>query len=260
MSFAVEVPNGSGTGRSARADTIADFLLRDVNRAIRDFDLIADGDRIAVGVSGGKDSRTLLDLLVRGIDIAGSYEVIAVHIDGTNAGLPDQTATLRPWFDALDVEYRFAPLLLPDDEPLPMDCFRCAWNRRKSLFFAADELGCSKVAFGHHADDAAVTTLMSLMYKGQVETLEPALDFFQGRFLVIRPLIYVAESDIARYARACGWISPPEPSCPGGQESRRIKIEQFLATLPKREYDQIRTNLWRVARHEDADSNGEADL
>lgn len=232
--------------------------MRDVNRAVRDFDLIADGDRIAVGVSGGKDSRTLLDLLVRGVDIPGSYEVVAVHIDGSAVGLPDATGQLVPWFEALGIEHRIKPLDVPVDEPLPMDCFRCAWNRRKSLFFAADELGCNKVAFGHHADDAAVTTLMSLMYKGQVETLKPALDFFQGRFLVMRPLIYLAESDIVRYARACGWSSSPVPSCPAGEDSRRVKIERFMATFPKREHEQIRTNLWRVARPVGGDPDGQA--
>lgn len=231
----------------ATADSIAGFLLRGVNRAVREHGLITDGDRIAVGVSGGKDSRTLLDLLVRGVDIPGSYEVVAIHIDGTGVSLPDQKGELVPWFEALGVEYRVKPLVVPEDEPLPMDCFRCAWNRRKSLFFAADERGCNKVAFGHHADDAAVTTLMSLMYKGQLETLAPALNFFDGRFVVIRPLITLAESDIARYARASGWPSPPEPSCPAGEDSRRAKIERFLASFPKREYKQIRTNLWRVA-------------
>ncbi len=79
-------------------DGIATFLLRGVNRAVREFGLIADGDRVAVGVSGGKDSRTLLDLLVRGIDIPGHYEVVAVHIDGSGVGLPDQVGVLEPWF------------------------------------------------------------------------------------------------------------------------------------------------------------------
>jgi len=232
----------------ATPDSIAANLLRGVNRAVRDYDLIAGGDRIAVGVSGGKDSRTLLDLLVRGVDIPGTYDVVAVHIDGTEVGLPDQTASLVPWFRELGVDYRIRPLEVPEDEPLPMDCFRCSWNRRKALFFAADELGCDKVAYGHHADDAAVTTLMSLMYKGQVETMAPCLEFFQGRFEVIRPLILLLESDIRRYVRACGWSIPQESACPREPSARRVRIEAFLATFPKRERDQIRANLWRVGR------------
>jgi tRNA 2-thiocytidine biosynthesis protein TtcA len=129
-----------------------------------------------------------------------------------------------------------------------MDCFRCAWNRRKTLFFAADAAGCNKVAFGHHADDAAVTTLMSLMYKGQVETMAPRLSFFEGRFIVIRPLIYLSDADIRRYARAAGWAFPQELACPQEAETRRVKVERFLNSFSRQEREQIRANLWRVAQ------------
>jgi tRNA 2-thiocytidine biosynthesis protein TtcA len=244
----------------ATPETLAGFLLRDVNRAVRDFDLIADGDRIAVGVSGGKDSRTLIDLLVRGVDISGDYKVVAVHIDGTGVGLPDQTPLLEPWFRELGVAYSIKPLAVSEQEPLPMDCFRCSWNRRKALFFAADELGCNKVAFGHHADDVAVTTLMSLMYKGQIETLAPRREYFRGRFQVIRPLIYLDEVEIGRYARACGWVFPLGPQCPRESTTRRVRIEAFLATLPKREHDQIRANLWRVGQLSPQTRDNEAAL
>ncbi|MGC9523224.1 MAG: ATP-binding protein [Anaerolineae bacterium] len=232
----------------ADRDSIAAFLLKDVNRAVRNFDLIADGDRIAVGVSGGKDSRTLLDLLARGVDIPGDYDVVAIHVDGSAVGLPNEVQELRPWLQALNVDYRIVPLEVPEDEPLPMDCFRCAWNRRKTLFLAADAARCNKVAFGHHADDAAVTTLMSLMYKGQLETMAPRLSFFDGHFVVIRPLILLSEIEIRRYARACGWPLMEAPSCPQGEDTRRVKIERFLATFPKQEREQIRANLWRAGR------------
>jgi tRNA 2-thiocytidine biosynthesis protein TtcA len=248
----------------AHPDTIAPYLLKSVNRAVRAFDLIAPGDRIAVGVSGGKDSRTLLDLLLRGVDIptmegqnmagkahpAGqgrSYEVVAIHINGSHVGLPDLRPILQPWFEALAVKYAIAPLEVPENEPLPMDCFRCAWNRRKALFFAADRLNCNKVALGHHADDAAATTLLSLLYKGQLETLDPNLSFFNGHFIVIRPLIYLSEAKIARYARACNWQLPTALACPRSGTSRRAKVERFLASFDKEERQQIRANLWQVA-------------
>jgi len=244
----------------ATPDSIAGTLLRSVNRAVRNYNLIADGDRIAVGVSGGKDSRTLLDLLVRGVDIPGDYDVVAVHVDGSGVGLPDQTSRLEPWFRDLGVDYLVKPLDVPEDEPLPMDCFRCSWNRRKALFFAADELGCNKVAYGHHSDDAAATTLMSLMYKGQVETMAPRLEFFQGHFVVIRPLILLAEEEIRRYARARGWIFPPELACPREGSTRRVQIEQFLATLPQKEREQIRANLWRVGQQDWAAEEAETSV
>ena len=229
-------------------EKLARNLLKSVNRAVREFGLIEDGDRIAVGVSGGKDSRTLLDVLLRGVDIPGAYAVVAVHVDGAGVGLPPLAPALEAWFRVLGVEYEIAPLEVPEGEPLPMDCFRCSWNRRKALFFAADRMGCNKVALGHHADDAAVTTLMSLMTKGKLETLEPSREFFDGRFTVIRPLIYLSAAEIARYARARGWTFAAEQACPRSEVARRVHFERFLATFSDKEQVQIRANLWRVAR------------
>jgi tRNA 2-thiocytidine biosynthesis protein TtcA len=228
-------------------ETAARYLLKSINRAVRDFNLLTDGDRVAVAVSGGKDSCTLLDMLHRGIDIPGRYDIVAVHIDGSSAGLPSMQSVLQPWFQQLGVEYAFAPLEISPDEALPMDCFRCSWNRRKSLFFAADRLGCNKVAFGHHADDAAVTTLMSLLYKGKLESLAPSLDFFDGHFTTIRPLIYLTAAEISRYARACGWSFPEEQACPQNGNARRIQVERFLAQFSDKEQTQFRANLWKLS-------------
>ncbi len=223
-------------------------LFRSLNRAVREFDLIGDGDRIAVGVSGGKDSRTLLDMLWRGVDVRGTYTVVAVHIDGTGVGLPNLVPTLEPWFRELGVMYEIAPLRVAQDEPVPMDCFRCAFNRRKALFFAAARLGCNKVAFGHHADDAAITTLMNILYKGRAESLEPRRSFFAGRFTVIRPLIYATEKEIIGYAHAQGWTFPPALTCPYKQAHRRHHFEQFFAMFKDKEREQIRANLWALAQ------------
>jgi tRNA 2-thiocytidine biosynthesis protein TtcA len=242
----------------ATPDSIAGFLLRGVNRAVRDFDLITDGDRIAVGVSGGKDSRTLLDLLLRGVNIPGAYSVVALHVDGSGVGLPDLKPRLEPWFKELGTEYAITPISVSEEEVLPMDCFRCAWNRRKAMFHAAGELGCNKIAFGHHADDAAVTTLMSLMIKGQIETLAPRLNYFGNRFTLIRPLIYLSEVEIKRYVRASGWEIPTEPACAVGTTSRRAKTEAFLSSFPRRERQQIRANLWRATgAHMSQDGTGD---
>jgi tRNA 2-thiocytidine biosynthesis protein TtcA len=227
-------------------DRIASFLLKPFARACKEFDLLAEGDRIAVAVSGGKDSRALLDLLLRYRERASlSYEVTALHVVGSHAGLPDLTSTLRPWFEESGVAYRFVPLVLPPDEPLPLSCFRCSWNRRKALFLAADDLRCNKLALGHHADDAAVTTLLNLLFAGRLETLEPKVSFFEGHVTVIRPLIYVKAKELARYARATGF--PPAPPCPAESDSNRRQVEGFLRGFGRRQAH-IRANLWRVAR------------
>lgn len=219
-----------------------------MKRAVREFALIAPGDRIAVGVSGGKDSRTLLDLLARGVELPGGgrYEIVAVHVETASAGLPDQRPALEARFTALGVPYEIAPLALPADEPLPLDCFRCTRLRRKALFLAAGRLDCNKVAYGHHADDAAITTLLSILYKGQMEGLAPRREFFEGQLTLIRPLHYVTEAEIRRYARACEWEFPPELACPRQADARRDRVASFLAGLPPRERHQIRANLMRL--------------
>ena len=149
-------PDAAPLARARDPDRLTFFLLKDVNRAVREFGLIADGDRIAVAVSGGKDSCALVHLLqARQRSAAERYHIVAVHIQMHPAGLPDLRPTLEPWLARLGVEYAFAPLALPLDEPPPLRCDRCAHHRRRTLFFQARALGCNKVALAHHADDAA---------------------------------------------------------------------------------------------------------
>jgi tRNA 2-thiocytidine biosynthesis protein TtcA len=228
-------------------DRIAPFLLKPVARACKEFELLADGDRVAVAVSGGKDSRALLDLLLRyQTRVPFSYNLVALHVVGTSAGFADLRPELEPWFQELGVEYHFAPLELPPEEPLPLDCHRCSWNRRKALFTAAAELRCNKLAFGHHADDAAATTLLSLMYGGRLETMIPRREFFDAKITLIRPLIYVPEKALARYAKAAGFPDSP-PLCPQGLTSKRAQVKVLLRHFG-RDQKQIRNNLWRAAR------------
>jgi tRNA 2-thiocytidine biosynthesis protein TtcA len=228
-------------------DRVAFFLLKPVARACKEFGLLAEGDRVAVAISGGKDSCALLDLLLRYQGrVPFSYELVALHIVGTSAGFPNMRPELEPWFRARGVQYHFAPLELPPEEPLPLDCPRCSWNRRKALFSAAVELGCNKLAFGHHADDAAATTLLNLVFTGQLGTMEPRVAFFDGKVTVIRPLIYVPEKELIRYGRAAGFPDPPL-LCPRGLTSQRAQVKALLRHFG-RSQKQIRANLWRVAR------------
>jgi tRNA 2-thiocytidine biosynthesis protein TtcA len=231
-----------------KIDKLTFYILKNVNRAVREFDLIADGDRVAVGVSGGKDSCALLHLLLaRQRTAREHYRLVAIHVQaGEVLGQPDMRPALGPWFATLGVEHAFVPLELPADEPLPLDCHRCAWHRRRALFLKAHQLGCNKLALAHHADDAAQTTLLNLLYAGRLETLAPRIEFFDGAITLIRPLIYVEERRLAQLAYALG--GPLDTAvCPHANTSRRAWIKRWLAEAGS-DIRQMRANLWRVAR------------
>jgi tRNA 2-thiocytidine biosynthesis protein TtcA len=231
---------------TAPSEQVAHFLLRDVNRAIREFGMIRPGDRIAVAVSGGKDSLSLLRLLnVRRVFEPTPYTLAAVHVRGDAAGVTAPYPPLEDWLGAQGIPFQIVePELNAGDAP-PIPCRRCTWLRRKALFMAADALGCNVVAYAHHADDAAQTTLLNLLYGGQPATLAPHAEYFAGHFRLIRPLIYLTERELARYARAERFPAPP-PACPRADESRRQAVRDFLASVPPADQDQFRWNLLRA--------------
>jgi tRNA(Ile)-lysidine synthase TilS/MesJ len=223
------------------------YLLKNVNKAIREFNMIADGDRVAVAVSGGKDSRSLLHLLhARQSAVVEKYHLTALHVEAEVAAYPRLRPVLEPWFREMGVDHAFVPLALPPDEPLPLDCFRCSWNRRKALFLKAHELGCNKLAFGHHADDALQTTLLNLFYSGRLETMAPIVDFFDAQIVVIRPLIYTEERRLDQLARTLAFPRD-RITCSHNDTSKRAWIKEWLRHAGP-DYRQIRANLWRAAR------------
>lgn len=231
---------------SASPDRLAHFILRAVNKAVREFDMLRPGDRVAVAVSGGKDSLSLLRLLqIHGISAEKRYTVVAIHVRGDATGVTAAHEPLEEWLAAEGVPCRVVEPELTADETLPLTCQRCTWLRRKALFLAADALGCNVVAFAHHADDAAQTTLLNLLYGGDVRTLQPAASYFGGRFRLIRPLIYVPESELARFA-AASHFPPPPPPCPRGGDSRRKLVADMLKLLGRDYLRQGRMNLIRA--------------
>ncbi len=107
------------------------------------------------------------------------YDVAAIHVPGDATGITAEHEPLEAWLAARGLPYRFVEPELAEGEALPLDCQRCTWLRRKALFAAADELGCNVVAFAHHADDVAQTTLLNLLYGGSVHSLAPAASYFR---------------------------------------------------------------------------------
>lgn len=231
---------------SAVTEKQAHYLLRNVGKALRDFGMVADGDRIAVAVSGGKDSLALLALLDRYRRISPvRYELVAIHVRGDATGVTEPHAPLEAWLAGCGIPHRMVePELNAGDTP-PLDCQRCTWLRRKALFTAADALGCNVVAYAHHADDVAQTTLLNILYVGAAHSMPPVGEYFDGRFRLIRPLVYVPERELATFARASGF-PPPPPTCPRGNESRRATVKEMLRLLGPDYARQARGNLMRL--------------
>jgi tRNA 2-thiocytidine biosynthesis protein TtcA len=231
---------------SEEVDRQANWLLKDVGKAIRDFDMIQEGDRIAVAVSGGKDSLSLLRLLDIYLKISPiKYSLCAIHVQGDARG-PECPihSPLVNWLEASGYAYAVEPMIIPETENLPMGCRRCTWNRRRTLFEMAHRLGCKVVAMGHHADDLAQTTLLNLIFSGSLETMAPKSDYFDGVFHLIRPLCYLPEKKIRRFARICDFPQPP-PTCPRSDDSRRQRVADLIKQAEPWGKD-IRVNLLRA--------------
>jgi len=225
-------------------------MLKKVNRAIREFNMVEEGDRIAVGLSGGKDSWTLLSLLLYRQRFAEEkYSVVALHVLGDARG--PETPEHPPLKERLlehNVEHIIRPSYTAPDEALPMPCHRCTWNRRRTLFQMAEETGCNKLAFGHHLDDLAETALMNLTRHGRCDTMAPVREYLSGRLTLIRPMMYLPEHEIVRYAGVCGF-PPPPPACPLGGNTERARVKAILAELKEGCRDATQ-NLVRAALDE----------
>ena len=222
------------------------WLLKQVNPAIRAYAMLQDGDRVAVAVSGGKDSLSLLRLLdLRRKRSQEQYELLALHVSGDASGPFTQPhAPLVEWLDTNQYAYHIEPLVVKADEKLPMNCQRCTWNRRRTLFLAAQRLGCNVLAFGHHADDLAETALLNLLHHGALEAMAPVRSYFDGTIRLIRPLCLTSEAEIRRFARACAFPDPP-PACPQSDQSAR-RMAKDLLRQAERAIPGARANLLRA--------------
>jgi len=229
-----------------RADKLAHYLLRAINKANRKYHLFADGDTILVAVSGGKDSMTLLDLLRRRQATARErYRLIAAHIHSDYyCGQTVPEAWLEAWCAAHGIPLVIERVSVAEDiaQMRKSHCFRCAWVRRKALFDLADRLGCNVIAFAHHADDIAETVLLNLFYNARLAWMAPRVSFFGGKLTVIRPLALVEERDIPPFVRASGFPIEGGP-CPSALEGRRLLIKRFLRELES-EHHRVKRSIF----------------
>jgi tRNA 2-thiocytidine biosynthesis protein TtcA len=219
------------------------YLSKRVGRAISDYNMISEGDKIAVAVSGGKDSIALLRILNdRKRFVPVKYELLALHID---SGYPrSYSREVVKYFKKLKVNYHIEKIeLLKGARTKDINCFWCSWNRRKALFQAADRLGFNKVALGHHKDDIAETILMNLFFQGEISAMCPKQELFKGRIVLIRPLAYAEERMIRRFAREEN-LPHDDCVCPKSSLSQRAKVAKIIRDLEKT-CPEIKTNIFK---------------
>ena len=218
---------------------------RPLGRALADYSMIADGDRILVAVSGGKDSVTLLKLLSDRLSYAPvKYTLFPVYVDAgfePSIAEPLQKMIADLTGQSLRVEKTdFGPEAHLRKNP----CFTCSRMRRKRLFEVADELGCGTIALGHNRDDWVETLFINMFYAGEISTMLPVQPFFEGRFTVVRPLCYALSHRIREFAKEAGFQTFPN-ACPSSQDSRRGDIRDMLDVL-YRKNPKIRGNLFHA--------------
>jgi tRNA 2-thiocytidine biosynthesis protein TtcA len=219
------------------------YLSKMIGRAIMDYKMLADGDKVAVAVSGGKDSLALLKILQdRQKFVPIKYELLALHVD---LGYPRSiSAKLEKYFKKVKVKYHIVKGdELKNTKKKDINCFWCSWNRRKHLFIAADKLGFNKVALGHHKDDIVETILMNLFFQGEISAMKPKQELFKGRITLIRPLAYVEESMIRKFARE-EKLPHDTCVCPNSVVSHRAKMGRIIQELQK-SCPEVKTNIFR---------------
>lgn len=213
-------------------------LRKEVSHAIRDFNMIEEGDKIMVCLSGGKDSYTMLDILLFLQKVAPiNFEVVAVNLDQKQPNFPEDvlpeylTSRGVPHYILEKDTYSITKRLTPEGKTY---CAVCSRLRRGSLYGFAEEIGATKVALGHHRDDMIATFFLNIFHGGKLKAMPPKLKSDDGKNILIRPLIYVAEADIIKYAQLREFPIIPCNLCGSQENLQRAKINEML-----REWDKL---------------------
>jgi tRNA 2-thiocytidine biosynthesis protein TtcA len=221
-------------------NTLGKKIESTLRRAIFEFGLLEGVDKLAIALSGGKDSLSLLFLLkaIAGFGVP-PFEIVAINVSGEyTCGAGIGQGYLKSICDALEV-----PLIVKNSQKTleNLECYSCSRERRSLLFHAAKEAGCKTIAFGHHQDDNAQTLLMNLFHKGEFAGLLPKLKMIDYDITIIRPLIHIQEEQIREFAKYYGFARVT-CQCPVGQNSKR-KVTDKLLTEIAEHFPHARSNI-----------------
>lgn len=220
-------------------------------RAFVTYKLLEDDDRVLIGLSGGKDSLLLTELLAKRAHIGHpGFRVEAIHVRMENVSYETSTDYLQRFCDNLSVPLHLVTARFDSSQPKDSSlkdkpaCFLCSWYRRKQFFNLAQELGCNKIALGHHRDDIIRTALMNLTFQGRFDAMPARLKMRKMPLTIIRPLCLIDEADISRYAELSHYKKLMK-LCPYERETNRTAIGEVYETM-QRINPEARFSLWRA--------------
>lgn len=213
---------------------IFDTIIRKAGKAMKGYEMLEDNDKILIGLSGGKDSLALVEVLANRQKIyKPKIEVIACHIYIKNIGYQSDIEYLKNFCQDHDIKFIHSEISIQEDTKKNRNqCFLCSWFRRKQLFKIAEENGCNKIALGHHKDDAIETLLMNQIYQGTFSTMPPKLVMKNYNVTIIRPLILLREQEITELSNEHNYKKQVK-NCPYEKESKRDEIKVLIKTLEK---------------------------
>ena len=226
-------------------------LKKWLEKAVLDYSMIEEGDRVLIGVSGGADSYALLDLLDSQMIFVPRFSFIAVNID---MGFDKDYVAYRE-LEKYFQEHQYPHVMEKTDIGVlshsdfnrKNPCFLCSRLRRKRIFEIADEKGCNKIAFAHHRDDIIETLLINMFYGREISTMMPNQSIFGGKLHIIRPLAYLREELVKKYSRE-RQFPVVKNACPSSENSKRIYVKKLLNDLQRHNPD-IRQNIFKAMSH-----------
>jgi tRNA 2-thiocytidine biosynthesis protein TtcA len=233
------------TEEELRRDKYFKKLSRKAGRTMMDHQMLGEGDRILAGLSGGKDSLIMMEILADRIrSLPFKVELCAIHVSVEDIGYSINTGYLQDFCRHLEVPFVHKTAYVNPDETEKSACFICSWTRRKIIFNYSREEGFNKLAFGHHRDDALETFLMNLLYHGSISSLPYSLTMFDGRLKLVRPLLDLWESELRQYAEMSDFLKE-EKKCPYDNGTKRSYTRELIDRL-QADYPKSKINMFKA--------------